>query len=126
MNENTLELIEKLTAMDEKERNEILEMFAKSAAAVGTQDSDEEKAAGETPEKELIYAEHDEDSCIADDDDYRDDPFTKEDMQVGGVLLAGTSVAAGLLGMALDSKALKTAGVVGTLLGGAIVMANKE
>ncbi len=47
-----------------------------------------------------------------------------DSMETGGMLLVGAGVASGLLGLALDNKPLKTAGVVGTVLGGLILIAN--
>lgn len=131
MREEKLELIEKLTNMDEEERNNILKMFFASAEAVNgkgnieeddetTQDDNEEFADDAADSDDIDEYEECKD-CT-----YREENLTKEELQAGGTLLAGTGVAAGLLGIALDNKTLKTAGLIGTIIGGAVILANKD
>lgn len=133
MKDNTLRIIEELTNMDEKEREAVLKQFVKNND-------------GETCPEQTVLADEAEQKDVVDEmraecepaeiENYEenemevyssnDDRFTKEDYVVGGTLLAGTGIAAGLLGVLLDNKTLKTTGMVGTILGSAVVIANKE
>lgn len=136
MSENTLKMIEELTKMDEKEREALLKLFVKNSdeetcleQTVLADESELEDVTNEMQAEdgveEMEACEDDiSGECSSYDDSFTS--FTKEDYVVGGTLLAGTGIAAGLLGVLLDNKTLKTTGVVGTILGSAVVIANKE
>lgn len=133
MSENTLKMIEELTKMDEKEREALLKLFVKNSdeetCLEQTVLADESEMEDVTDEMQAEDAVEEMEACeddISEECSSYDDSFTKEDYVVGGTLLAGTGIAAGLLGMLLDNKTLKTTGVVGTILGSAVVIANKE
>lgn len=133
MKDEALRIIEELSKMDEKERETVLRWFVKNndeemspeqtvlADEVEQQDVTDEMEEECEPEEIEDYEENDMEVYSSDDDS-----FTKEDYVVGGTLLAGTGIAAGLLGVLLDNKTLKTTGMVGTILGSAVVIANKE
>ena len=133
MNESTLKMIEELAQMDEKERESVLKQIVKNDDMETTQ---KQAALADETEQENIDNEMAEDvqtedieKCEENDTaEYSsyDDGFTKEDYVVGGILLAGAGIAAGMLGLLLDNKTLKTTGLVGTVLGGAVVIANKN
>lgn len=133
MSENTLKMIEELTKMDEKEREALLKLFVKNSdeetCLEQTVLADESEMEDVTDEMQAEDAVEEMEACeddISEECSSYDDSFTKEDYVVGGTLLAGTGIAAGLLGVLLDNKTLKTTGVVGTILGSAVVIANKE
>lgn len=133
MSENTLKMIEELTKMDEKEREALLKLFVKNSdeetCLEQTILADEAEMEDVTDEMRAEDAVEEMEACeddISEECSSYDDSFTKEDYVVGGTLLAGTGIAAGLLGVLLDNKTLKTTGVFGTILGSAVVIANKE
>lgn len=133
MSENTLKMIEELTKMDEKEREALLKLFVKNSDEETCQEqtvlADESELEDVTNEMQAEDGVEEMEACeddISGECSSYDDSFTKEDYVVGGTLLAGTGIAAGLLGVLLDNKTLKTTGVVGTILGSAVVIANKE
>lgn len=133
MSENTLKMIEELTKMDEKEREALLKLFVKNSdeetCLEQTVLADESELEDVTDEMQAEDGVEEMEACeddISEECSSYDDSFTKEDYVVGGTLLAGTGIAAGLLGVLLDNKTLKTTGVVGTILGSAVVIANKE
>lgn len=133
MKDNTLRMIEELTKMDEKEREAVLKQFVKNNDEETCQEqtvlADEAEQADVTDEMRAEDAVEEMEPCDEDSGEgcsSYDDSFTKEDYVVGGTMLAGTGIAAGLLGVLLDNKTLKTTGVVSTILGSAVVIANKE
>lgn len=133
MKDNTLRMIEELTKMDEKEREAVLKQFVKNNDEETCQEqtvlADEAEQADVIDEMRAEDAVEEMETCDEDSGEgciSYDDSFTKEDYVVGGTLLAGTGIAAGLLGVLLDNKTLKTTGVVGTILGSVVVIANKE
>lgn len=133
MKDNTLRMIEELTKMDEKEREAVLKQFVKNNDEETCQEqtvlADEAEQADVTDEMRAEDTVEEMETCDEDSGEgcsSYDDSFTKEDYVVGGTMLAGTGIAAGLLGVLLDNKTLKTTGVVGTILGSAVVIANKE
>lgn len=133
MKDNTLRMIEELTKMDEKEREAVLKQFVKNndeetclEQTVLADEAEMEDVTDEMREEDAVEEMEACEDDISEECSSYDDSFTKEDYVVGGTLLAGTGIAAGLLGMLLDNKTLKTTGVVGTILGSAVVIANKE
>ena len=153
MDKNAEELLNRLAQLPPEERKRILNAFLESAIVVNRENTDsscerEESTSGEVDEQSIsvvggelveqeepVYAlvpvERTQEESAAEDDEQVDEEEEvaevkkNEDAELAGLLLAGTGVAAGLLGVALESKTLKTLGVTGTLIGSLLLLKNE-
>ena len=153
MDKNAEELLNRLAQLPPEERKRILNAFLESAIVVNRENTDsscerEESTSGEVDEQSIsvvggelveqeepVYAlvpvERTQEESAAEDDEQVDEEEEvaevkkNDDAELTGLLLAGTGVAAGLLGVALENKALKRAGAAGALVGGLLLLKNQ-